>query len=217
VDLQPKGCHRHAQALKAPISAALHGSAVTDQSTDLTTDEIETVTASYYDTIDRWFPIISRKRLVARITRFEPKTDASVALLLLCMKLVTQILPSDENPRTGLYWICRQLLMQVEGAPLLSLTLLQATALMAVYEVGHGIYPAGMMTVGNAVRLGRIMGLHDRDNAQQLFRANSTLTGREEERRAWWGVVVLDRYAHRTFENAQVHSRLSQNRHHGHF
>ncbi|KPI37930.1 uncharacterized protein AB675_3015 [Cyphellophora attinorum] len=155
--------------------------------------EVETVTESYYDTIDRWFPIVSRKRLVARLTTFEPKTDASVALLLLCMKLVTQILPHDENPRTGLYWICHQFLMQVEGAPLLSLTLLQATALMAIYEIGHGIWPAAILTVGNAVRLGHIMGLHDRDNAHQLFRANSTLTGREEERRTWWGVVVLDR------------------------
>lgn len=149
--------------------------------------------SSYYDNIDQWFPVISKKRLVARIAAFQARTDASLALLLLCMKLATQILSIDAEPWSDLYGICKQFHLQVEGVPLLSIGLLQATLLIALYEIGHGIYPAGLLTVGHAVRLGHIIGLHDRDNANQLFRENSTLTGREEERRVWWGVVLLDR------------------------
>lgn len=110
------------------------------------------------------------------------------------MKLVTQILSETEEPRTHLYWKCRQFYSQVEDAPLLSLGLLQAKLLIAMYEVGHGIYPAAFMSVGHAARLGHMIGLHDRKGASQLFRAPSSWTLREEERRVWWEVVVMDRY-----------------------
>lgn len=38
-----------------------------------------------------------------------------------------------------------------------------------------------------------MMGLHDRKNAAQLFQDTITWTAREEERRAWWAVICLDR------------------------
>jgi hypothetical protein len=149
----------------------------------------------YFDTVNRWFPMISRKMLFAGVGRFDTSTDSSIALLLICIKLVIQILPEHQDPRTQLYWTCRQYYDQVENAPLLSLALLQAKLLIAQYEIGHGIYPAGFLSMGHAAHLGYLIGLHDRKKAPQLFKPTPTWTGREEERRAWWGVVVLDRYA----------------------
>ena len=156
-------------------------------------DEVENMCTAYFNTVNTWAPIVSKKRLLARLEKFSSDADASMALLLLSMKLVTQILSESDDPRTWLYWTCRQFYIHVEDTPLLSLALLQAKLLIAQYEIGHGIYPAGFLSVGHAVRLGYMMGFHDRKNAPQLFKPPPTWTGREEERRTWWGVVVLDR------------------------
>lgn len=150
--------------------------------------------AAYFNTVNTWCRILSQKRLLDRLEKFDPEAEATTALLLLSMKLVTQILSETEEPRTHLYWTCRQFYSQVEDAPLLSLALLQAKLLIAVYEIGHGIYPAAFLSVGHAARLGHMIGLHDSKKAPQLFRAPSSWTLREEERRVWWEVVVMDRY-----------------------
>lgn len=150
--------------------------------------------SAYFSTVNTWCPIVSRKRLLARLEHFSADADASTTLMLLCMKLATQILSEKEDPRTHLYWTCRQFYALVEDTPLLSLALLQSKLLIATYEIGHGIYPAGFLSVGHAARLGYMMGFHDRKKAPQLFKDPPTWTGREEERRTWWGVVVLDRY-----------------------
>ena len=75
----------------------------------------------------------------------------------------------------------------------MSLHILQATILIAVHGIGHCIYPAGYLTVGHCARIGIMFGLHDLKNATQLFKDPDTWTLREEERRTWWAVLLLDR------------------------
>jgi hypothetical protein len=66
--------------------------------------------------------------------------------------------------------------------------------LITVYEFSHAIYPAAYLTIGRAARLATLMGWHDR-TAQQLFSHPETLTHREEQRRTWWAMFILDRQA----------------------
>ena len=156
-------------------------------------EDLEAMCSAYFDTVNACLPIICKKRFLGGLEAFDTTSHASLALLLLSMKLLMQYPDPDEGPRNSIYWTCRQFYAQVEDMPLLSLGLLQAKILIALYEIGHGIFPAGCLSVAHAARLGKLMGLHDRKRATQLFKPTATWSGREEERRVWWAVLILDR------------------------
>jgi hypothetical protein len=138
--------------------------------------------------------MISPKRIYGKITSPDLHNDATTILLLLCMRLVTSHPTDTLDARTPLYWATKQFYALVEATPLLSLQLLQAQILLSVYEIGHGIFPTAFTSVGHAARLLRMTGLHDTKRASRMFRPPPTWTGREEERRVCWSVLILDRY-----------------------
>ena len=135
--------------------------------------------------------MISKKRLKGNAIT-EP--EACQDLLLLCMKLCTVTnRPSAWTPANdSLYLSVRSLSASAETAGLVSLRLVQSLILITVYEFSHAIYPAAYLTIGRAARLATLMGWHDR-TAQQLFSHPETLTHREEQRRTWWAMFILDR------------------------
>lgn len=156
---------------------------------------------AYMTSIHKWLPMLSEKRLSQNLAIRTHLVDAPLALLLICMKLVCEqpgssadfdkIIHSADNPH--IYLLAKDFLRVIEDAHSISLRLLQSVILIAVYEIGHGIYPAAYLTVGHAATLGMMMGLHDRRHARQLFKTSDTWTLREEERRTWWSILVLDR------------------------
>lgn len=81
--------------------------------------------------------------------------------------------------------------VEVENAGPLSILVLQAKVLMALYEMGHGIYPAAYMSVGACARYGYAMGIPN--NQMAGIKRLLTLVEVEEQRRVWWAVVILDR------------------------
>ena len=76
---------------------------------------------------------------------------------------------------------------------MMSLHLLQSTILVAVYESGNGIFPGAYLTIGRAARLAALLGLNDR-RMTQLLKPADTWTLREEERRTWWAIFILERH-----------------------
>jgi hypothetical protein len=109
------------------------------------------------------------------------------------MKLVSNI-PSGKAATSLLYYMVKLLYFQVKITAFISIQLLQSATLIAVFEISHGIHPAGYLSVGNAARLEIMIGFHDKKNAAQLFKHAETWSQSEEERRTWWAVVILDRY-----------------------
>lgn len=81
-----------------------------------------------------------------------------------------------------------------ENGGFINIRLVQTLSLVAVYELGHGIYPAAYLTIGRAVRLATMIGLQSQIHAKQLFTGADTWTLCEEQRRTWWTVLMLDRY-----------------------
>jgi hypothetical protein len=156
---------------------------------------MHSVCDTYLCTIHTWLPIFSRKRLYSKVNDFNAEVDISLALLLLCMKLVSEVVPSGqrEAATSSLYCIAKEFYFKLETSCLISLQLLQSAILISVYEIGHGIYPAAYLSIGNAARLGFMIGLHDKANAAQLFKEADTWSLCEEERRAWWAVILLER------------------------
>lgn len=150
---------------------------------------------TYLRDTHNWLPMLSQKRIFQKVNDFSADADIGLSLLLLCMKLVSEILPNgDQAAISSMYCMAKELYSRVENSCLISLQLLQSAILLSVYEIGHGIYPAAYLRVGHAARLGIMMGLHDRKNATQLFKEGETWSQCEEERRTWWTVVILDRY-----------------------
>ncbi|KAL4782340.1 hypothetical protein BJX76DRAFT_292733 [Aspergillus varians] len=152
------------------------------------------MTNKYFFSIQTWMPFISEKRLARRLQERGPEADLGLALRLTCMRLVVSS-PTDWEAAVSspFYHKAKELLSVAENACLTCLDLVQGAILISVYEMGHGLYPSAFLTTSHAARLGMVLGLHDRKNAPQLFQPPDTWTLREEERRTWWAVLILDR------------------------
>ncbi|RDW77840.1 hypothetical protein BP6252_05893 [Coleophoma cylindrospora] len=147
----------------------------------------------YFSSIDTWFPFISRKRLNQGIRANASTETAGLALLLLCMKLVTDTPLVSSAAESQLYREARSYLNTIEEVSPMSLYMLQSLVLVALFEMGHGIFPAAYLTVGRATRIAVLSGVHDRKTATQLFQMPQTWTYWEEERRTWWAISILER------------------------
>ncbi|KAH7156585.1 hypothetical protein EDB81DRAFT_395582 [Dactylonectria macrodidyma] len=160
----------------------------------LLSQDANSVCEPYFSSFDTWFPFISRKGLKLSIQANVPDEAPGLALLLLCMKLVST---SPEPYHTSavdstLYKSAKSYLNSVEDVSPAVLPVFQSLVLIASYELGHGIFPAAYLTVGRAARLGILRGIHDRRNSTQLTVGPPTWTYSEEERRTWWATSILE-------------------------
>ncbi|KAK6595323.1 fungal specific transcription factor domain-containing protein [Botrytis cinerea] len=114
-------------------------------------------------------------------------------LLLLSLKLITTLPPTNpRNPQTPLYQAIKHYCLEVETSNVPSLPILQAEILIALYEMGHGIYPAAYLTIGACARYAYALGINC--NKRLNVRRVLTMVEMEERRRVWWAIVILDRF-----------------------
>ncbi|KAI5460552.1 hypothetical protein BGZ63DRAFT_509973 [Mariannaea sp. PMI_226] len=150
----------------------------------------------YFNSVHTFLPIVSKLRLYRELSVSQNNLSADLTLLLIAMQLHTKSLHNGEPQNGKLYKTAKAACSHVECNNTLSVALLQATLLVALYEIEHAIYPAAYLTVGHCARLGLAMGLHNRKRAPQMLSTPTTSTEWEERRRSWWAVIVLDRYIH---------------------
>jgi hypothetical protein len=137
-------------------------------------------------------PIISKMRMKRVLDRSVDSIQADIAFLLACMKLLLHTPERGNLPEeSSLYGTVKAASLQLEVAGLQSLMVIQGGILTAVYELGHGIYPAAYTTVAQFARQAISLGLHNREAPKFL----QPWPEWEEEIRVWWIVVMLDRYA----------------------
>lgn len=155
-------------------------------------DDVRATASKFFEHIHSWMPFISKKRFydLHLPSPFQSRSD--VVLLLLSLKLITTLPPtSPRNPRTPLYHAVKHFYLQVEGSSVFSLPVLQAGVLLALYELGHAIYPAAFLSVGACARYGHALGINCSGSLQT--RRVLTLVEVEERRKTWWAIVILDR------------------------
>ncbi|EXJ90190.1 hypothetical protein A1O1_03289 [Capronia coronata CBS 617.96] len=157
---------------------------------------VEEIRDLYFSSIHRWLPMISKARLTQASNDPQLKYDGTTVLLLTCMKLVTTTPHRNKAFELPLYQLAKQFYFCVETAGSICIPLLQSSVLIAVYEFSQGLYPAAYLTIAQAARHGTMMGLHYRGKAARMFHEAETWTQREEERRTWWAVLLVDRYLH---------------------
>ncbi|KAL7904810.1 hypothetical protein GGI35DRAFT_472023 [Trichoderma velutinum] len=154
----------------------------------------------FFRTIHSWFPMVSRKRFYEDL--HVPAEDLS--FLLLAMKLMTWRPPSseddapvgDQTARTATYRAAKQFSFELEAAGVISLRILQGMILVALYEIGHAIYPAAFMSVAASIRYAHGLGIQP--GGMQRLKLPLTWVEEEERKRVWWSAFLLDRLASST-------------------
>lgn len=154
--------------------------------------ELRQMIEHYFATVHGYFPVVSKIRLYQHLSNPSHEPGSDFALLFLAMKLATSEPPEGASPQTDLYSLVKSFVNYIESQNGFTIQLIQSNLLVALYEFGHGIYPASYLTIGHTARLGHAMGLHQRGAPQMLPRP-TTWTEQEERRRVWWAVVILDR------------------------
>lgn len=152
--------------------------------------DIHATAETFFQTIHIWMPIVSKKQfhesLLERLAFRRPETF----LLVLAMKLCSS---RAMVARSMLYRTVKQFYFDVESSGRLSVQVLQAAILIALYELGHGIYPAVIISVGNCARIGLLLGI-DRYLTTWGHVPGVPWIEHEERRRVWWMIIALDRY-----------------------
>lgn len=151
----------------------------------------QVATESYFATIYKRMPIISKKRFCERLPSLLVDAPADFIALCLCMFLLQQHpLRESQNLQPALYVMIKNILSLLECSGYLSLHTVQCRLLVAFYEIGHGIYPAALISIGASARMSQALGI---TRNTRCIDCDTTRMNGEEERRIWWAVVNLDR------------------------
>ncbi|MBA7495507.1 hypothetical protein ES702_06094 [subsurface metagenome] len=157
-------------------------------------DGLKSIARRWFTTIHTWFPILSKKRIELLLTDagFEPSAD--IALLFSTMYLLTdEGCNPRSNVRNNVYWTVKNYAVALEVNAVMTPQLLQSKVLIALYEIGHGIYPAAYLSVGSCATFGKALGLDNRKDSPQMLRRFGAWAEMEELKRLWWAVLILDR------------------------
>lgn len=119
---------------------------------------IQNAVSVYFNTIHKWFPFISRKRMNLGISLAGGGPD--MTLLLLAIKLITTTPPQSQSAaKIPSYWTTKNFLHRLEVAGTTSILYLQSQILIALFEYSHALYPAAYLSVGSCVRYASLLGL----------------------------------------------------------
>ncbi|KAL7937737.1 hypothetical protein V8C35DRAFT_293427 [Trichoderma chlorosporum] len=153
--------------------------------------QIRGIASEYFRSMHQALPIVSRKRFYTQHLNPLSQPRADVALLVLCMKVIIWH-PSDSNsdPQSDLYQTAKRFHFQLQNAGGPSIQVLQAGVIIALYELGHGIFPATYLTIGACTRYGSAFGF-DGKAAKNTTNPRNWMD-KEETKRTWWAIVILD-------------------------
>lgn len=155
------------------------------------------VASSYLDSIEPWFLIISDD-----MCRQLPNVwdDATVDFMMLSLTIVLLSTVPEGHSCHGnappnlmsLYLSTKACSALVEGAGINSLEVAQSKLFIALFEVGHGFYPAAYTSISTAVRAIEALIIYDEANVSM------TQSAVQEERQGelmmtWRGVLIVDR------------------------
>ncbi|KAL6693689.1 N-terminal binuclear Zn cluster-containing/DNA binding domain-containing protein [Trichoderma pleuroticola] len=176
---------------KAQLKVVNADVAVTDDIAELVGSvlDIQAASAKFFQSVHLWMPIISKPQFCANLLNRLTYKRAELFLLVLSMKLSYTRIKTWNTP---LYETVKLFQFKIEASGVLSTLVLQASILIALYELGHGIYPAAYLSVGSCARYATALGI------EKSILSSSAAQGQwieeEERRRMWWAILVLDRY-----------------------
>lgn len=142
----------------------------------------------FIDTVDPWMPFIPIRELQTRFSNECPDLQGDEVLLLACIKLTTEPLPSGDASNKH-YLAIKSAFLNAEIDRIPSIRQLQALLFILFYEYGHGMYPSAYMTLGACIRYLAILGI---GTETPWVRPTSWMAA-ESQRRLWWSVYIMER------------------------
>lgn len=152
--------------------------------------DIQAAAQVFFETIHVWMPIISKQQFQQHLLQRLAFRRAELFLLVLAMKLCSSRVTVAKSM---LYRTVKQFYFDIESSGRVSVQTLQAAILIAIYELGHGIYPAAIISIANCARIGTLIGI-DRSLSTWDLVSGVPWIELEERRRVWWAIIILDRF-----------------------
>ncbi|KAL7907559.1 hypothetical protein GGI35DRAFT_454400 [Trichoderma velutinum] len=152
--------------------------------------DIQAAAQVFFETIHVWMPIVSKQQFQKNLLQRLAFRRAELFLLILAMKLCSSRVTVAKSM---LYRTVKQFYFDIESSGRFSVQTLQAAILIAIYELGHGIYPAAIISVANCARIGTLIGI-DRSLSTWDLISGVPWIEVEEHRRVWWAIIILDRF-----------------------
>lgn len=134
-------------------------------------------------------PIISKKSFYEHINVLSGQLRSDYALLILAMDLICWV-PENDDPKTPAYLAAKSFYLDLEIQGLVSLQILQAGLLIALFEFGHAIFPSAAVSMEACVRYGCTLGINW--GAKSPPKKPFSWIDSDEQNRVWWAVVILD-------------------------
>lgn len=156
-------------------------------------DNIEHVVARYFSTTNTWFTIVDRVEFEALLKNIWVAPSAETSVLLLGMSLITR-LPQNNNLNgmaDSVYLSVKTMLSVVKTKVCLSIPLMQAELLIAMYEASHGMHQQAYMSVGSCCQLSRALGWWDKNFWTGQRRAGMPIN-LQLCSALWWAIVYVD-------------------------
>ena len=146
---------------------------------------------TYFSSTHYKLAVLSEKKFYERLPSLFTSADSGFITLCLCMHLLQQT-PSRsvDSMISSLYALTKTSINQLEMLRCCSIDTIQSMLLIALYEVGHGIYPAASISMASCARAARNLGLH-KIRSEPLSEIGNDIG---EKRRTWWAIHNLDRY-----------------------
>lgn len=149
--------------------------------------DIQNIANTYFDSIHTWMPILSKKQFSSNLPNYLTHRKSELSLLVICMKLSSSL---TTTAKTVLYRTAKQFYCEIESSGILSVAVLQASVLIAIYELGHAIYPAAFLSVGQCARYAAALEIETSITSRILDKLPWNEV--EEQRRVWWSIIILD-------------------------
>ncbi|ETS04757.1 hypothetical protein M419DRAFT_72675 [Trichoderma reesei RUT C-30] len=164
---------------------------ITKQVSDFVGDvaNIKATSDKFFASVHEWMPVVSRIQFLANLVSWLTHKRAELFYLILAMRLSSE---QVSNPRTPLYQATKHLQFRLEHSGVLSLQVIQASVLVALYEIGHGVYPSAFLSIAGCARYATALGIDKSILHRDL--TGISWNELEERRRVWWSILVLDRF-----------------------
>lgn len=151
---------------------------------------------TYIQSIHPWFPIIAQT-LQDQLPSSWNEASLDDTLLAFCINLLCTSPSTSSGDGTpsdfqSAYLRVKSWIAVIEGLGVTSLKIVQARALVTLFEVAHGFYPAAYISIGTTVRAADALKDHG-----YLCPSSSSSTsdesGKEEAIVIGWAIRILDR------------------------
>lgn len=155
---------------------------------------VDDVASQYFNGIHQWLPIVSRSQFHDSLIRPEPlSAKSSILLLSIYMIVCCPERGSQEAPIYSVYLSTKMLLAQAQAYDTISIHLIQAGVLCAVFEYAQCRAEAAHLTIGTCARMALAAGIDRRQGVSDEYEEDEVL-GVNIKRNLWWSILLLERF-----------------------